>query len=119
MKKTLVLGASTHAYRYSFAAVKKLKAHGHEVVALGIREGEIDGIPIQHGKPELEGIDTVTMYLNPHRQDEYFDYLLTLKPNRIIFNPGSEHSFFMEKARKEGVEVVADCTLVMLSVGTF
>jgi predicted CoA-binding protein len=120
MKKTLVLGASPNPVRYAYVAVQRLKAQGgHEVVPLGVRNGEIAGISIQHGKPELEDIHTVTLYINPFRQEEYYDYILDLKPKRMIFNPGSENPAFMWRAKLEGVEVVEGCTLVMLATGQY
>ncbi len=119
MKKTLVLGASPNPARYSYLAVSRLKKHGHEIVALGVKEGEIEGIPIVKGMPELEDIDTITLYINPFRQEEYYDYLLDMKPRRMIFNPGTENYAFMHRAKLEGVEVLAACTLVMLSTGQY
>jgi len=119
MKKTLVIGATPNPARYAYLAVRRLKQLGHEVIALGIRDGEIDGVPILKGKPELEGIHTVTLYLNPFRQEEYYDYLLDLKPERLIFNPGTENYAFMHRAKLEGVEVLDACTLVLLSTGQY
>ena len=119
MKKTLVLGATSNTTRYAYLAVKQLLKHGHEVVALGNKADVVEGIPILTGQPNFEGIDTVTMYINPFRQEEYYDYLLDLKPKRIIFNPGTENYAFMERAKLEGVEVLPACTLVMLSTGQF
>jgi predicted CoA-binding protein len=100
-------------------AVKQLKRHGHEVVALGVKDGNIEGIPIVQGKPEWREIDTVTLYINPFRQEEYYDYILDLKPKRLIFNPGTENVAFMWRAKLEGVEVLDACTLVMLSTGQY
>lgn len=119
MKKTLVIGASPNPARYAYLAVRRLKQLGHEVTALGIWDGEIDGVPIVKGKPELEGIHTVTLYLNPFRQEEYYDYILDLKPERLIFNPGTENYAFMHRAKLEGVEVLDACTLVLLSTGQY
>lgn len=119
MKKTLVLGASPNPSRYSFLAVRSLLRNGRDVVALGVKSGEIDGVPILKGKPDLYDIDTVTLYLNPSRQEEYYDYILGLEPNRIIFNPGTVNPVFMNMAESKGVEVVAACTLVMLSTGQY
>ncbi len=119
MKKTLVLGATSNPARYAYLAVVQLLKHGHEVVALGNKEDVVEGIPIQTGQPKLEDIDTVTMYINPFRQEEYYDYILDLKPKRIIFNPGTENYAFMQRAKLEGVEVLPACTLVMLSTGQF
>lgn len=115
MKKTLVLGASTNKTRYSYIATQRLKNYGHEVVPVGIREGEIAGIEIQQGTPDVEGVDTITLYLNPQRQEAYYDYILGLKPKRILFNPGTENPTLMRLAREQGIETEAACTLVLLS----
>lgn len=117
--KTLVVGVSLGADRYANIAVRKLIEHGHDVVAIGLREGEESGINIHTGTPEVAGIDTITLYVNPTRQASMIDYLLTLKPRRIIFNPGTENREFMSRAEAEGVEAVHGCTLVMLGTGQF
>ncbi|MBI5916669.1 MAG: CoA-binding protein [Bacteroidetes bacterium] len=119
MKKTLVIGASPNPARYSFLAVRRLKQHGHEVVAIGARDGEVDGVPILTGKPDLKNIDTVTLYLNPFHQEEYYGYVIGLKPERLIFNPGAENPVFMELAKKSGINVEEACTLVLLSTGQY
>jgi predicted CoA-binding protein len=119
MKKTLVLGASPNPSRYAYTAVRRLKANGHEVIPLGIRDGEIDGIKILNGQPDLQDVHTVTVYLNPVRQAEYYGYLLNLRPKRIIFNPGAENPELMQLAKKEGIEVQTACTLVLLSIDDF
>lgn len=119
MSKTLVVGASPKPGRYAYLAVSELKKRGHEVVALGVHPGNIQGIPITTDKPLLKGIDTVTLYINAARQEEYYDYILEMKPRRIIFNPGSENPLFMRIAKLEGVEVLVACTLVMLSTGQY
>lgn len=119
MKKTLVLGASPDPSRYSWLAVQRLVQFGQEAVPVGIRAGEIAGIPILQGKPEVPDIHTVTMYIGAARQPEYYDYILSLRPQRIIFNPGAENPELAEIARKSGIETVEGCTLVMLSIGTF
>ncbi len=118
-KKTLVLGASTNPSRYSYSAVQRLDMHDHEVVAIGNREGEIDGIKIQTEQLPLEDIDTVTLYLNAMNQQPYYDYILSLKPKRIIFNPGTENPELVKLARENGIEVEIGCTLVMLSIGNY
>lgn len=118
-KRTVVLGASTNPSRYSYAAVNRLKNHGHEPVPVGIKKGSIAGIEILNGSPELEEVDTVTLYLNPTRQVEYYDYILGLNPKRIIYNPGTENPALMKLAESKGIENVVACTLVMLSVGDY
>lgn len=118
-KKTLVLGASLKPHRYSNIATKRLKKYGHEVVPIGLREGKIEGISILKGQQDVKGIDTVTLYLNPKRQVEYYDYILGLKPKRIIFNPGTENMELEELAQAQGIETAIACTLVMLSIGNY
>lgn len=119
VKKTLVLGATPNPNRYAYLAVRALRRHGHEVVPVGIRSGEVDGLPILPDKPALEGIHTVTLYVGPPRQPPYYDYLLSLKPKRIIFNPGTENPELAALAQAHGIEPVEGCTLVMLSVGSY
>ncbi len=119
MKKTLVLGASANPVRYSNAAVRRLAKGGFEVVPIGLDEGEISGVPILQGKPELQGVHTIALYLNPSRQREYYDYILGLKPKRIIFNPGTENPELMQRASEMGIEVEMACTLTMLAVGMY
>lgn len=115
MKKTLVLGASPNPIRFSHKAVKSLVRHGFDVVPLGIRKGDIMWQKIVIGKPLLEDIHTVTLYLNPNNQKEYYDYILELAPKRIIFNPGSENQELIELAMKNNIEVSIACTLIMLN----
>ena len=119
MKKTLVLGASPNPERYGNKAARKLKAYGHEVVAVGKRESKIDDINILKEFPVLTDIDTVTLYLNPSNQKEYYQKIINLHPKRIIFNPGTENDELEEMAKEKGIETVEGCTLVMLSTGEF
>ena len=119
MKKTLVLGASPNPERYAYLATMRLAQRGHEVVPVGIRKGEIEGIKIIEGKPEIEEVDTVTLYLGAARQPEYYDYIFSLKPKRIIFNPGAENAELTQLAQERGIETVEGCTLVMLSIGAY
>ncbi len=119
MKKTLILGASSNPHRYSNKAANRLKAHGHEIVQLGNKISEAAGEKIETGKPEFKAIDTVTLYVNPGIQKDYYQYLMELKPKRIIFNPGTENPELQELAQKNGIETIEACTLVMLSVGNF
>lgn len=118
-KKTLVVGASENPARYGNMALKKLRANGHDVVAIGRREGQVGDVVIQKSKPEETGIDTVTLYMNEQNQKEYEDYILSLKPKRIIFNPGAENEALAGKAAQQGVQTLEACTLVMLSTGQY
>ena len=117
-KKTLVVGASPKPTRYSYEAVVRLRHHGHPIYAFGLRKSDIMGTPIQTDWPNEE-FDTVTLYLNPNRQQEYYEDIVNLRPKRVIFNPGTENPHFMEKLEREGIEVEAVCTLVMLSIGNY
>jgi len=118
-KKTLIIGASTKAWRFSNKAAHRLVEHGHPIVLLGKDEGEVEGVKILHETPKDSDFDTVTVYVNPSIQAEYYDYIISLKPKRIVFNPGTENPEFERKAEENGIEVVEDCTLVMLRSGTF
>lgn len=118
--KTLVIGASVKPERYSYKAVKMLNDYGHEVVPLGLREGKIGEQNILTGKPEIKDIDTVTLYLSDKNQNDYYDYILdTIKPRRIIFNPGTENFNFQKMAQEKEIEVEVACTLVLLSSGQY
>ncbi len=116
---TLVFGASTNPERYSNKAMRMLKEYNHSIVAIGGRENEYDGIKIMTGHPEIKGVDTITMYMGEDRQAEHEEYLLSLQPRRIIFNPGAENPSLFSKARAQGIEVVEACTLVMLRTGQY
>ena len=119
MKKTLVLGASDNPARYSFRAVHMLKNHGHEVLPVGIRKGEVAGMNIHTDRPQATDIDTVTLYVGPQNQPAWYDYILDLKPRRILFNPGTENPEFERMAHERGIQTEEACTLVLLSIGQY
>lgn len=120
MKKTLVLGASPNPMRYAYAAVEQLSIRGHEVIPVGQRKGEVAGLPIINEAPAVEGVDTITLYLSPENQRPYYDYILhTVRPKRLIFNPGTENAELARKAREVGIEVEMACTLVMLAIQAY
>jgi uncharacterized protein len=114
-KKTLVLGASMNPERFSYMAVRKLKYGNIPVVAVGLREGEISGVRIEKPFSRFEDIHTITIYIGPKNLPAYYDYILSLKPQRVIFNPGTESPVFAETLSFAGVEVVYACTLIMIS----
>lgn len=121
MKKTVILGATPNSSRYAYLAAQNLKAHKHEFVPVGIKKGDVFGQPIQsiYDKPAIKDVDTITMYVGAPRQEGWYDYLLSLKPKRIIFNPGSENPEFAQLAESKGVEVIEACTLVMLRTNQY
>ena len=118
-KKTLVLGASNNPARYSFLAIHKLRNHGHEVHAVGKKKGEVAGVHLDTEKKDFKDVDTITLYLNPFNQKEYYDYIVSLKPRRIIFNPGTENDELYDIAHKNGIQAQEACTLVLLSTGQY
>lgn len=118
-KKTLVIGASSNPERYSNMAIRSLKSHQHEVVALAKRTGEVAGVPIQTDFPVNELFHTVTLYVGLQHQAEYYQQIINLQPERVIFNPGTENFEFAEMLELKGIETIEGCTLVMLSTGQF
>lgn len=118
-KKTLVLGASDNPGRYSYLAINRLRAYGHEVVAVGRKKGKVGDVEIITELPEMDDIDTITLYLNPTNQQPYYDYIASLKPKRIIFNPGTENDDLERKMAQKGVNMLEACTLVMLNTGQY
>lgn len=119
IKKTLVIGASTNPSRYSYKAIKKLTFYGHPVMAIGNKEGEVSGIKFTKEKVFFENIDTITLYLNENNQKNYYDYILELKPNRVIFNPGTENVELQNLLTKHHIDFEEACTLVLLSIGQY
>ncbi len=117
-KKTLVVGASPKPNRYSYKAVSRLRNHDHPVYAYGLRESDIMGVPIRKEWPN-ENFDTVTLYLNPERQKQYCQAIVDLRPNRVVFNPGTENPVFQKQLTEAGIEFEEACTLVMLSIGNY
>ncbi len=118
-KKTLVLGASPNPVRFSHKAVKSLLRHDEEVIAVGFREGLIVEEEILTGLPPIDGVHTVSIYIGSSRQSEYYDYIISLKPKRVIFNPGTVNPEFMARLKKEGIEPISECMLVLLNDGDY
>ncbi len=115
MSKTLVIGASLKEERYSNKAIKKLRNYKNEVKAIGLRKGEVEDVIIEKEKLNFEEIHTVTLYLNPKRQEEYYNYIISLQPKRVIFNPGTENEAFQELLTNAKIPFEEACTLVLLS----
>ena len=118
-KKTVVLGASDNPARYSNLAVNRLTMHNHPVIAIGKKEGKIGDTFLIAQHPPIENVDTVTLYLNEQNQKEYYDYIFSLHPKRIIFNPGAENEELAEMAAAKGIQTMEACTLVLLSTGQY
>ena len=120
-KKTAILGATTNPNRYAYLAAHRLQSYEHEIVPIGIKNGEVAGKAILNLrlKPVVQDIHTVTMYIGPSNQLEWEDYIISLNPTRIIFNPGAENDSLARKAVDNGIESIQACTLVMLSANQY
>ncbi|MBS3739610.1 MAG: CoA-binding protein [Psychroflexus sp.] len=119
MLKTLIIGASDKPQRYAYKALQLLQKYRHEVFAIGRREMNIDGIKVHSNQPDFKDIHTVTLYLNAKNQQDYYDYIISLKPERVIFNPGTENPDFYPKLRAENIKIEEACTLVLLSTNQY
>lgn len=116
---TLVIGASKNPKRYSYMAINKLRAKELEVVAIGLRKAKVVDVAIGIEKIPFSNIDTITLYLNAKRQNEYYDYIISLKPRRVIFNPGTENNEFVKLLKVNGIVSEIACTLVLLSTNQY
>jgi uncharacterized protein len=119
MKKTVIIGATDNPDRYAYRAAHMLVRHGHQIVPVGQKAGVVAGAEIHTDKPLPGDVDTVTMYVGTRNQAPLYDYILSLNPKRIIFNPGTENPELEKLAEKKGIETLQDCTLVMLTLGMF
>jgi hypothetical protein len=119
MARTVVLGASPNPGRYSYIATKRLKEAGEEVFPVGIREGNIGGDAILTDRPTIDNVETITLYVGPKNQAVWVDYMLELKPKRVIFNPGTENPALERKLAAAGIESEVACTLVLLSMNNY
>lgn len=116
---TLVIGASTNPNRYSNIAIKRLRDKGVPAVAIGLKKGKVLDVIIDDEKVPYDTIDTVTLYLNSKRQVEYYDYIISLQPNRVIFNPGTENMELVRLLNDNNIEAEVACTLVLLSTNQY
>ena len=118
-KKTLVFGASSNPSRYSYLAINRLVSTGYDVVAFGLKEGTVAGVSIDTTLQQYKDVHTITLYMNPQRQEEFYGYLISLKPKRIIFNPGTENPEFYNILKEHNIAYEVACTLVLLSINQY
>src|SRR5690554_6038541 len=118
-KKILVLEACLNEDRYSNIAVIRFKNSDHGGVAFGLKQGTINGVSIDTDLKPYENIDTVTLYLNPKNQVAYYDYILSLNPKRVVFNPGTENPEFYDILKTNNIDFEVACTLVLLSINQY
>ena len=109
-KKTLVLGATVKSEKAAYKAIEMLVAKGHSVLALGQNTGEVAGV---------KNIDTISLYLNPTRQRDYYNYIVDAKPKRVLFNPGTENPEFYQLLDLNNIKYEAACTLVLLTLNKY
>lgn len=119
MKKTLILGATPNADRYAYRAAHMLTAKGHPIINIGIKQGEVANVKIEKPAKPYQDVDTITLYIGPDLQAQYYDYILETKPKRVIFNPGTENSEFKVLLDRNNIEAIEACTLVLLSTGQY
>jgi predicted CoA-binding protein len=119
IKSTLILGASDNPERYSYLALTRLRQHRHPVTAIGRKASQVQDVEIETVPHPIDKLDTVTLYLNPEHQRAYYDYILSLKPRRVIFNPGAENPELETLVSEQGIEAMEACTLVLLSTGQY
>lgn len=117
--RVLVLGASENPDRYSNRAIHMLLQEGFDVLAIGNRVGKVDSVVIHKDAVPFENVHTITMYLGAPNQKGYYDYILSLKPKRVIFNPGAENAELQPILAANGIAFEEACTLVMLGMGVF
>ncbi|MGC3977639.1 MAG: CoA-binding protein [Paludibacteraceae bacterium] len=117
--KTLIIGASKNPDRYSYKAAERLLNYGHEIELLGLRNDEVFGRHIDTEWKHYTGIDTVTLYIGAQHQPDYYNYVISLRPRRVIFNPGTENQEFIDLLQKNGIESEVACTLVLLGTGQY
>jgi predicted CoA-binding protein len=121
MKSTVViLGASPKADRYSNMAQKMLMDSGFSVYPVAPKGGEIYGLPVSTKLGQIDKpVDTITLYINPKRLEEYAQDIIKLAPRRVIFNPGTESPHITQRFAAAGIETTEGCTLVLLRTGQF
>lgn len=115
MVKTLVFGASLNPSRYSNLAIRRLVDNKINTTAFGVRTGIVAGVQVKDNLNDFQNIDTITLYLNPTRQKQYYQNILDLKPRRVIFNPGTENPEFEKLLQEAQIQVEIACTLTLLA----
>lgn len=119
-ERVVVLGASHKPERYSNMAVRSLLEHGHIVIPVNPAQKVIEGLSVVSKLEDVEGaVDTLTVYVNPAQGEELQEAIASLKPKRVILNPGTESKVLQSYLESAGIEVVEGCTLVMLRTRTF
>ena len=118
-KKTLILGATTDATRYAYLAAERLSNNGHSIINAGLKTGTVAGVTIEMPEVIYTDIDTITLYINPQKQQSLYNYILKTNPKRIIFNPGTENPELQKLANQQGIATECACTLVLLSLGQY
>ena len=117
--KTLLIGATLNPDREAYHVMKLFGIKHFPLVAIGLKEGMLDDLKIDTGFPAYENIHTITLYVGAKNQVPYYDYIVSLKPKRLIFNPGAENKELLVLAKENGIDAFNACTRTMLTVGNF
>lgn len=118
--RVVVLGASDKPERYSYKAFKMLQEYGHSPVLVSPTLKSLEGFQVFSDLSNVSGkVDTLTVYVNPGISSQLQAKILSLKPERVVFNPGSENPELMKALDKAGIPVLEACTLVLLRTGQF
>jgi len=89
------------------------------VKAFGLKKGRVSGVDIDTELMPYQNIHTVTLYLNPKRQEAYYEYIIGLNPQRVIFNPGTENPQLYKLLSDASIHYEVACTLVLLSTNQY
>ena len=120
MENVVVIGASNNEERYSNKAMKMLLEYGHNPIPVAPAVDTIMDRKAYAKAADVPGlIDTVTLYVGPKRQEGLFEQIEACKPQRVIFNPGTENPDEYDRLKAAGIEPIEACTLVMLRTGQF
>jgi len=117
--KVVIIGASPNPNRYSYIATLLCLDKDIAVIPLGVRKGTIGDLEILTEKIPIENVHTVSLYIGEEKQKEWYDYIFSLQPSRIIFNPGTYNPELEKLARERQIECVINCMLTMLHLNQF
>ncbi|VAW59000.1 hypothetical protein MNBD_GAMMA11-247 [hydrothermal vent metagenome] len=116
----VVLGASNKPHRYACKALKMLQEYGYHVIPVHPKLENIEGLVVKHQLGHIhEPVDTLTLYIGPQRVSPLIDDIITLKPSRVVLNPGTECEKLEQALIQNDISFVKDCTLIMLEQGRF
>lgn len=115
-----MLGASPKPERYSNRAIRLLLEHNHSVIPVHPAMDAIEGLPVCRTLSDItESVHTLTMYVSAVLSTPLAAEVLALRPERVIFNPGTENPELYGRLDEAGIPHEEACTLVLLNSGQF